>query len=159
MRKYAFAMLLMAGVCLAAMSAVAKEDGCGGSNLPCCNHCGCRCDCLQKVCTVVRDTKKAPKTCWCVERQEIGLLMPGHRDCCDPCDKPPRCGRTKCVQKLVKKEYTVEVPCYKCVVQYLCPTCCGGHSNGSTPVAPNPPAPKPAPAATPKIPMPPTMAK
>ena len=35
--------------------------------------------------------------------------MPGCRDCCDKCP-PPRCGHPKCVKKLVKKEYQVEVP-------------------------------------------------
>jgi hypothetical protein len=63
--------------------------------------------------------KKEKKTCWCVECQEICPLMPGCRDCCDKCP-PPRCGRPKTVKKLVKKEYEVEVPVYKCVVRHLC---------------------------------------
>ncbi len=127
MRKYPAALLLMAALLgLAGLPAGATDDGCGTSGTACCDRCGCPCDCLQKVCQVVCEIKKETKTCWCVECREIGLLMPGHRDCCDPCQPPPRCGRTKCVKTLVKKEYQVDVPVYRCVVLHVCPTCLGG---------------------------------
>ncbi len=163
MRKYATASLLMAALlALASLPAGATDDGCGGhrrgavvGGTPCCDRCGCACDCLQKVCLVVCEIKKETKTCWCVECQEIGLLMPGHRGCCDQCQPPPRCGRTKCVKKLVKKEYQVDVPVYKCVVRYLCPACLGNESAGGPAVAPKlpaAPAPSPAPSAVPTPP-------
>jgi hypothetical protein len=106
---------------------------------------------------VVCEIKKETKTCWCVEYKEIGLLMPGHRDCCDcdQCQPPPRCGRTKCVQKLVKKEYQVDVPVYKCVVRYVCPACLGGGSAaapGAATKLPSAPAPSPEPSALPAPP-------
>jgi hypothetical protein len=37
---------------------------------------------------------------------------------------PPRCGKVRCVKKLVKKEITCEVPVYKCVVVCCSPGCC-----------------------------------
>jgi len=70
--------------------------------------------------------------------------------CCDPCKTrcppPPRCGHTKCVKKLVKKEYEVEVPVYKCVVKHLCDGCCKAEP------APAPPATKAKAAAAPSLP-------
>ena len=73
---------------------------------------------------MVCEIKKETKTCWCVEEQEICTLLPGcHHDCDDCCQPPPRCGKPKCVKKLVKKEYQVETPVYKCVVRYVCPAC------------------------------------
>jgi hypothetical protein len=97
---------------------------------------------------------KETKTCWCVECKEICPLMPGCHTCCDKCP-PPRCGNPKTVKKLVKKEYQVEKPVYKCVVQYLCPECCKGGSTVSVPTAaPNPPTSSaiPAPPAPPSNP-------
>ncbi|MCE5268313.1 MAG: hypothetical protein LLG00_10555 [Planctomycetaceae bacterium] len=157
MRKCAVALLLMSAMGLASMSAGAKDESCVGSNSPCCDRCGCHCDCLQKVCQIVCEPKAEIKKSWCVESQEIGLLMPGRRDCCDDCPPPPRCGRTKCVQKLVKKECKVEVPAYKCVVRYMCPTCVEGTTAGAAHVAPTQPsAPRPAPTPAPaQLPAPP----
>ena len=54
---------------------------------------------------------------------DLSVAAGCHHDC-DDCPPPPRCGQPKCVKKLVKKEYQVEVPVYKCVVRYLCPECC-----------------------------------
>jgi hypothetical protein len=79
--------------------------------------------------------------------------MPGCHDCCDKCP-PPRCGNPKSVQKLVKKEYQVEKPVYKCVVCNLCPDCANGNAPTAAPnlppapatsAAPLPPAPTQAP--------------
>lgn len=43
---------------------------------------------------------------------------------------PPQPGRTRAVKKLVKKEYVVEKPVYKPVVQYVCAECLGTPSCG-----------------------------
>ena len=91
----------------------AANDACGVS---CCDRCGCQCDCLQKTCQLVCDVKKEKKTCWCVEYQDFCTLMPGCPHLCDQCQALPHCGKEKCVKKLVKKEYEVNVPVYKCVV-------------------------------------------
>ena len=91
--------------------------------------------CVKQVCQIVCEMKKETKTCWCVECKEICPLMPGcHHGCCD-CP-PPRCGHPKCVKKLVKKEYQVDVPVYKCVVLHLCPECCNGGSTNVPATAP-----------------------
>ncbi|NMC19627.1 MAG: hypothetical protein GYA33_04335 [Thermogutta sp.] len=70
---------------------------------------------------------------------------------------PPQPGRTRTIKKLVKKEYTVQKPVYKAVVQWVCADClaakarggCTGES-GPTPAVeeskPLPPAPAPEPA-------------
>ncbi len=127
----------------------AADDSCGQT---CCDKCGCPCDCLQKTCQLVCEIKKEKKTCWCVEYQEFCTLMPGCPHLCDECADPPHCGRSKCVKKLVKKEYQVDVPVYKCVVRYLCPAC----SNGAPPNIPNAaPQPQSAPAAPVTPPVPP----
>jgi len=144
--------LLLAGVFgLIGQMAGAADATCGScDSTPCCDQCGCHCACLQKTCQVVCEMKTETKTCWCVECTEICPLMPGCRDCCDECP-PPRCGHPKSVQKLVKKEYQVEKPVYKCVVCNLCPDCANSASGGTAPTAaPNPPptsaAPPPPPA-------------
>ena len=122
MRTCAISLILLAALALAGRGAGAGDNACGGGT--CCDRCGCQTACLQKVCQVVCEMKKETKSCWCVECQEICPLMPGRRDCSGDCP-PPRCGNPKCVKKLVKKEYQVEVPVYKCVVLNLCPQCCG----------------------------------
>jgi hypothetical protein len=141
---------------------------CGGSTQTCkCDRCGCHAACVEKTCQVVCEVKKETKTCWCVECKDICPLMPGCRKECrcgcheqngceEHCSKcksnpPPRCGHPKCVKKLVKKEYQVEVPVYKCVVQHLCSQCCGGEA---TAVEAPKGAPKASPAPTP-APLPP----
>ena len=85
-------------------------------------------------------------------------LMPGCHDCCHHgCPPPPRCGHPKCVQKLIKTEYQVNVPIYKGVVRYLCLSCANGQSPQTADIRrpmrarpPNLPGPPPA------IPMPPS---
>jgi hypothetical protein len=112
----------------------ASADNAGKPN--CCAHCARQVACMQKTCQVVCDVKKETKTYWTVECQEICPLLPGHHDCQSCCPPPPRCGEPKCVKKLVKKEYQVEVPIYKCVVKYLCMDCRNGA--GAPPPAPIP---------------------
>jgi hypothetical protein len=66
---------------------------------------------------------------------------------CDKCPVPPRCGHPRTVKKLVKKEYEVDKPVYKCVTKYLCDGCCGAQPAGvkaasaAPPAAPAPPVP------------------
>jgi hypothetical protein len=120
-----------------------------------CDQCGRHVACLQKTCQVVCGVKKETKTCWCVECQEICPLMPGCHHHCDECPPLPRCGTPKCVKKLVKKEYQVEVPQYKCVVRNLCCECLEHESTDIPSTAPNPPMP-PAPSSGQSLPPPPT---
>lgn len=85
--------------------------------------------------------------------------------CCPTCKEkklvPPKCGKVRTKKTLVKEEYEVEVPAYKCVVVYLCGQCCEAGAagagagcaaeTGKAPAAgPTPaPAPKPATAVPP----------
>ncbi len=133
---------LLLSTLLGIWSCPATAADAGGT--PCCDQrcdqCGRHVACLQKTCQVVCGVKKETKTCWCVEYQEICPLLPGCHQHCDQCPPPPRCGNPKCVKKLVKKEYQVEVPAYKCVVRNLCCECLE-HGAAEVPsVAPNPPA-------------------
>jgi hypothetical protein len=123
MRTCAMSLILLAALALTSRGAGGDDNACGGGGT-CCDQCGCQASCVQKVCQVVCEIKKETKTCWCVECKEICPLMPGCRDCSCDCPPPPRCGGPKCVKKLVKKEYQVEVPVYKCVVLNLCSECC-----------------------------------
>jgi hypothetical protein len=126
------------------------DDGCGGP--ACCARCGRHAACVQKVSQVVCEIKKETKTCWNVECQEVCPLRPAcHHGCCE-CVPPPRCGNPRCVKKLVKQEYQVAVPVYKCVVLYLCPQCCregSAPAPATTDVAPGAPEPPTAPAPPP----------
>lgn len=64
-----------------------------------------------------------------------------------PCPVPPQVGRTRSIKKLVKKEYEVEVPVYKTVVQYVCAECLAAQACGvCTPAGEGSPAPSPSPA-------------
>lgn len=150
MRRYAL-LFVAAAVGLAVFAPSAPAESCGPN---CCARCGCHAACVEKVCQVVCSMKKEKKSYWCVECSEFCTLLPGCRDRCE-CGQPdPRCGRAKCVQKLVKKEYDVEVPVYKCVVLTLCPACANGQA--PTPAATVPKAPLP-PAPLPPKPLPPTV--
>jgi hypothetical protein len=121
----------------------------------CCDQCGRYTTCCEKACQVVCEIKKEKKTCWCVECKEFGTLLPGcHKECCDSCCKPPRCGRCICAKKLVKREYEVERPVYKCVVLHLCPECCKCSSVESANPAPTTTTAPPVPAPT-AAPLPP----
>ena len=148
MRTTAF-LFLIAVLGWATPSIAGKGDAGGPS---CCSNCGCQAACVKKTCQLVCDVKKEKKTYFCVECEEFCPLLPGHRDCCNDCEKTPRCGHTKCVKKLVKKEYEVEIPVYKCVVVYLCPDCAAGES--PAPAADDAPAPSVPQQASP-APLPP----
>jgi hypothetical protein len=149
--------LLLTLLVLGSRAAIATN--CAGGTT-CCDRCGRHTACVEKACQVVCEVKKETKTCWCVECQEICPLMPGHHDGCCDCPPPPRCGHPKCVKKLVKKEYQVEVPVYKCVVLHLCPECANGKSTELPVSSPKPsPAPTTAPMPPAPIPSPPSNAK
>lgn len=151
MRTFAIAIFVIAILDATPWLASAADDTHGGS-ATCCDQCGRHTACVQKTCQVVCEVKKETRTCWCVECTEICPLLPGFRDCGDKCPPPPRCGNPKCVKKLVKKEYQVEVPVYRCVVRNLCQECLKGGSITNPPGAtPGPPA---APTAPPMPPAP-----
>jgi len=157
MRLSAIFLLVLTVPAFSDRSAVYAE--CAGKT-GCCELCGRQGVCYEKCCQVVCEMKKETKTCWCVECQEICTLLPGCHHDCDQCPPPPRCGRTKCVKKLVKKEYQVETPVYKCVVRHLCADCL---NSGAT-IAPATPAPQssspaPTPAGAPAVPPPPETPK
>ena len=121
---------------------------CAGK-MTCCDRCGRHAACVETCCQVVCEMKRETKTCWCIECKEICPLMPGcHHGRCE-CPPPPRCGHPKCVKKLVKKEYQVDVPVYKCVVLHLCPQCYNGGSTNAPSTAPTPPSPPTSPAIPP----------
>ena len=124
-------------VCLL-LAQTATAGDCGKAP-DCCAQCGDKAPCQPKTCRVVCGVKKVKKYCWQVKCEEFCLPMPGCRksasgcgavDECDPgcgpakAPTPPKCGKVRCRKKLVKKEYTVEVPIYKCVVKNVCGECC-----------------------------------
>ncbi len=134
--------LILAGLALPVRAAWAEDD-CGAPQR--CAGCGRHVACQQKVCRLVCGMEKVKKSYWSVQCDEFCPLMPGcgaHSPCCALCGPncrgaccqkcgdccktlaSPRCGRPKCVKRLVKKEYEVDTPKYKCVVKYLCSDCC-----------------------------------
>lgn len=110
----------------------ADQSGCSGTTA-CCDVCGRHGACVEKVCQVVCEMKKETKSGWRVECKDICPLMPGCHHCGDCGCACPRCGNPKTVKKLVKTEYQVEKPVYKCVVRNVCCDC----SKGGTPAAPD----------------------
>ncbi len=155
MRIGTLSVLLVAALGLLHPPVMAADD-CGAAR---CARCGCHDPCLQKVCQLVCEIKKETKTYWCVECQEMCPLLPGCHHGCE-CPPLPHCGHPKTIKKLVKKEYQVDVPVYKCIVRYLCPSCSSVVSPARTEAAPGPPtgaptlAPPPAPTPTPLPPPP-----
>jgi len=171
MRIVAITISLAALVLLGQPAAAAEcgdPAGCGGPNR--CARCGARDPCQQKVCKLVCDVKTEKKSCFCVVCEDFCPLLPtcGERTCytacgekptcaqcgsaekCDcepgPCLRPPKCGHMHTKKILVKKDYEVKVPVYKCVVVYLCPSCCNAQGAAQTPADKTPP---PAPISAP----------
>lgn len=147
MRKSAIILLLG----ILALGSRAATAGCH-DKATCCDRCGRQGPCVETVCQVQCGTKKETKTCWCVECQDFCPLMPGCHDKCSDCPPTPQCGHPRTIKKLVKKEYQVDVPVYKCVVQHLCTDCCNGGT--SNVIAPSP-TPAPAAPVKPTAPLPP----
>jgi hypothetical protein len=108
---------------LAAVAMLATASAWAGNPQPHqCSDCGygkrVHCPRCSEPCypTVSKDMEK--KHCWCVETKTIcipKIRFPWERhsgDCCaskDGCCPQPKCGRTKCVRVLVKKEYECPV--------------------------------------------------
>lgn len=135
---------------------------CGGS---CCEHCG-ECCPLIKVCRAECSEKEVTHYKYRVECEDFCTAGPSCRHCCEDCCgncqvcKSPSCGKVRTKRKLVKIEEKEKVPVTKCVVEYLCPTCCDAcgcepmeeagavvepHEAPAAQPTPLPPAPKPAP--------------
>ena len=104
-----------------------------------CGHCGRMCT-PQKVCRIVQEKKKVPKTTYSWECEEF--CIPGHSEkvgCHEECreghcwpeclrikkvwDWRPCCGEVKTRVKLVKKTVDEEKMVPKCVVETICPHC------------------------------------
>ena len=144
--------LSIAAALLVANSAVnllLAAEHCGV--VPSCSSCG------KSDCQVVCETKTVKKSYWVVECEQFCPTLPscpkwscgslsfcGSKKSCGSCDEeagcgdcgkgcksrplvPPKCAKSRTIKKLVKKEYTCEVPVYKCVTCAGCgPDGCGG---------------------------------
>ncbi len=118
----------------------------------CCARCTQACVC-QKRTRVVCEMKKVKKTVFDCECEDVcglnpssmlpdslfGISLWGHKqvgcgdtgcsDCAAGCcTKPPVASHCRTRKILVKKTITVEVPVYKCIVEYCCDGC--GHDIG-----------------------------
>ncbi len=169
---------IVAAICLL-MSYPAEAGKCAPPSCgtpSCCGQCGSHRACQKRVRRVVCEMKEVKKVCWSVECEAFQPLRPAgltRTGCGSPCGDvscgtscEPSCGqscreRSKCVtccepgkarckKKLMKREITVKVPVYKCVVEYVCSGCCTtGCAEGqpvkaaSPAVAPTKPAPVP----------------
>jgi hypothetical protein len=95
-----------------------------GAETPTCGGCGC-CEHVRKVCRMVcvtEEVKEIKYGCACED-----FCIPGPSKKCG-CQEIPVCGEVRTRRKLVKHEVVKKVPKYKCVVEYLCPHCCGAHA-------------------------------
>jgi hypothetical protein len=174
------AMAFLARAAVAGDGCGAGPENCGTLN--CCAKCGCRAACQPKVCQVVCEIKKETKYCWCVECKDFCPLLPtllrrdgcdeaaadgkscgegckdGCKECggegCGHCPNPPHCGRSREIKTLVKREYQVDVPVYKCVTQYLCSACASCAASQAEKAAPAPTMAPPKPANPAPAPMP-----
>jgi len=86
----------------------------------CCGHCGNKCK-VKKVCRLVCDEKEVKTTVYTCESEDF--CVPGKSKKCG-CTYTPTCGCVYTRKKLVKKEESKKVPTTKCVVEYLCDSCC-----------------------------------
>ena len=155
MRDFVAILLFTAASAIVAQPVRAADNGCGHS-APCCDRCGSHTTCLQQTWCTVCEMQKETRSCWCIECQEICTLLPGCHHRCEECQPPPRCGRSICVKKLVRKQYQVDVPVYRCVVLHLCPQCLSAsrqQAAAANPSLPPPPSvPRPLSPTTPRVP-------
>jgi hypothetical protein len=161
-----------------APAACSEVQTCGAAHH--CGHCGCACQCTkccQVVCEM-KEVKKTVWVVKCEDFcAPLPNCSCGHHGCkgdtgaccaeasccqdgckkCDPCafEKskccvPPKCGKVRTKKVLEAKTVVCTVPCYKCVVVYMCPNCAGnGNCDAQTPSVPaKSPAPPPAPNRT-----------
>ena len=154
-----------------------RPEACYGSPDRCC-RCGTCCPCFRYS-VIVRETKTVTKHRWACPWKDIGVprptfekLLPGgytSTDGCwgagcaggdcqavgcsgENCEPMPRCGKIYPARRLMKQEYTVEVPVYKCIVLYRCADCreadAGDREEGpAEPAGSVPPPPQPIRAA------------
>src|SRR5579859_1082585 len=130
------AYMVLASATLAIAAPLRAGDCCGER----CDICGCQSQC-QKICKIVKETKKVPVVKYDVECEDFCIPGPSSRcgkkcECeCDPCTghckhhhnwiyEPSDCAQIRTKKKLVKIETTKEVPSYKWVVQKVCGHCC-----------------------------------
>ncbi|HEY1065454.1 MAG TPA: hypothetical protein VGE52_05070 [Pirellulales bacterium] len=114
-----------AALCLAIVASVYADALHGGS----CGGCS-NCHQVQKVCRVVCEMKEVKETKYKVECEDF--CVPCHSKKVG-CKEIPVCGDVRTRKKLVKYEEVKKVPHYKCVVKYLCPTCCHQHGFKAVP--------------------------
>lgn len=119
----------------------------------CCDPCGNGCG-VQKVCRLVKTTKKITVICWGCKTKEICIPCRSTKGCtheesvkcgacsCDGCDKGGNCcvrwtdwcpggAKQKCVKQLVKYEVVKEVPSWEWEVVEVCGNgCCGAGCAG-----------------------------
>jgi len=94
----------LAVLCLLAVpSTVAADDGCAPACKPACKPACAKC------CKVVCEWKEVTKTVWAVACEEFCVPKPGRGCCVSP-------GKVRTRKKLLRKEITVKVPVYRCVV-------------------------------------------
>jgi hypothetical protein len=143
--KLWYAMLIVGlAICSAQLGTVRAGDRDDKGSPDSCGRCRCHAPCQPVTCQIVCDTKKEKKTRWRVECSLACPLLPGcclsrngeesgdaekeaeKANCAGP---PPRCGRPRTVRKLVKEEYEVSIPVYRCEVRYLCDKCCEDAAN------------------------------
>lgn len=105
----------------------------------CCEQCGHECK-TSRVCHVIVEMKKVPKTCYSCECEDF--CVPGPSKRCGRAPEPddsacgelclqerwywnwiPGCAKVYKRSKLIKKVTQVEVPSFKWVVEDLCPEC------------------------------------
>jgi len=132
------------GCCDAACDTACEPAACEPACAPACEP-ACVPACAPVIkpkcqCELVCGTKKVKKHRWVVKTERFCPLLPGSI-CCDGCGsecgvsddgcaddcgptvKTPRCGICRCRKILVKEEYEVEVPSFKCEPQDVCNTC------------------------------------
>jgi hypothetical protein len=105
----------------------------GGS----CDHCGCRSSSCRKVCRVVCETKKVPKTTYDCACEEFCVPGPSVRSTvCDACGNKhhvyaPTCGKLRTRTKLVKYDSIEEKTVYRWVVENVCCDCAANAGAGA----------------------------
>lgn len=122
MRYLIFFLVLLAGP-----AALAEPRGC-------CEGCGQPC-CLQPVCRLVCEQKTVREVCYDCRCEDFCVMGPSQK-CGHVCETDcygqshqrilwkPSCGHVRQRHMLIKQEIAKEVPHYKCVVEYVCSSCC-----------------------------------
>ncbi|MDZ4683905.1 MAG: hypothetical protein SH850_02375 [Planctomycetaceae bacterium] len=122
--------LMALGLCIIPLVLLA------GTDRSHCERCGCACA-PQKVCRLVCETKKVPKTTYSCQCEDFCVPGPSERVKCDdgaPCSPDadhhkrgwlwfPKCAEVKTRTKLVKTVTEQDKVTQKWVIEYLCPTC------------------------------------